>query len=157
VEISNVNSIVTRPTTINTAVTPGWAELRRLNVVASPHSQSQNLSHTLGDYIATVYFRPQLPPELQFDADRELTLESTPTATAEAEAAFHQAIEIACSQTAKLYELRATVSLARLLHTNRREEARAMLTDIYNWFTEGFDTADLKDAKALLDQLNRSQ
>jgi len=57
-------------------------------------------------------------------------------------------------QGAKLFELRATVSLARLLRdTNRRNEARAMLTDIYNWFTEGFDTANLKDAKALLDEL----
>ena len=48
------------------------------------------------------------------------------------------------------------MSLARLLlrDTNRRDEARAMLADIYNWFTEGFDTADLKDAKALLDELS---
>jgi predicted ATPase len=51
-------------------------------------------------------------------------------------------------------ELRATVSLARLLRdTNRRDEARAILTDVYNWFTEGFDTAEVKDAKALLDEL----
>jgi predicted ATPase len=50
--------------------------------------------------------------------------------------------------------LRATMSLVRLLRdTNRRDEARAILADIYNWFTEGFDTADLKDAKALLDEL----
>ena len=55
----------------------------------------------------------------------------------------------------KAYELRATTSLARLLRDKgRREEARAMLADIYNWFTEGFDTADLKDAKALLDELS---
>jgi hypothetical protein len=52
-------------------------------------------------------------------------------------------------------ELRATTSLARLLcDTNRREEARTKLADIYNWFTEGFDTADLKDAKTLLDNLS---
>ena len=52
-------------------------------------------------------------------------------------------------------ELRATTSLARLLaKQGRRDEARAMLAEIYNWFTEGFDTADLKDAKALLDELN---
>jgi hypothetical protein len=51
-------------------------------------------------------------------------------------------------------ELRATLGLARLLRdTGRREEARTILGDIYNWFTEGFDTADLKDAKALLDEL----
>ena len=53
--------------------------------------------------------------------------------------------------SAKMLELRATVSLVRLLRdTNRRDEARAMLFDIYRWFTEGFDTADLKDARALL-------
>ncbi|MGO9452755.1 MAG: ATP-binding protein [Candidatus Binataceae bacterium] len=85
----------------------------------------------------------------------ELTLQNTPTATAEAEAAFHQAIEIARSQSAKLYELRATTSLARLLvRQGKRNEARAMLAEIYNWFTEGFDTADLKDANALLDELS---
>jgi predicted ATPase len=56
---------------------------------------------------------------------------------------------------AKTWELRATMSLARLLRdTGRRDEARAMLAEIYNWFTEGFDTADLKDAKALLEELS---
>jgi predicted ATPase len=51
--------------------------------------------------------------------------------------------------------LRATTSLARLLaRQGRRDEARAFLAAIYNWFTEGFDTADLKEAKALLDGLN---
>ena len=56
---------------------------------------------------------------------------------------------------ARSLELRAIISLARLLRdTNRRDEACAMLAEIYNWFTEGFDTADLKDAKALLDELS---
>jgi predicted ATPase len=55
---------------------------------------------------------------------------------------------------AKTWELRASMSLARLLRdTGRKGEARAMLADVYGWFTEGFDTADLKDAKALLDEL----
>jgi predicted ATPase len=57
-------------------------------------------------------------------------------------------------QSARLFELRATVSLARLLRgTNRHDEARATLAEIYNWFTEGFDLPDLKEAKALLDEL----
>jgi predicted ATPase len=52
--------------------------------------------------------------------------------------------------------LRAATSFARLLRKQgRRDEARAMLTEIYGWVTEGFDTADLKDAKALLDELSR--
>jgi predicted ATPase len=76
-------------------------------------------------------------------------------ATGEPENSFRRAIEIARDQGAKWYELRATNGLARLLmKQNRQNEARSMLAEIYNWFTEGFDTADLKDAKSLLDQLN---
>jgi predicted ATPase len=76
--------------------------------------------------------------------------------SAEVEAAqcFRDAIEVARRQSAKSLELRATMSLARLLdQQGRRNEARTMLAAIYNWFTESFDTADLKDAKALLDRL----
>jgi predicted ATPase len=74
--------------------------------------------------------------------------------TAKAERAYQKSLEIAREQQARTWQLRATMSLVRLLRdTNRREEARAMLADIYNWFTEGFDTADLKDAKTLLDEL----
>ena len=73
---------------------------------------------------------------------------------AEIETCFRRAIDIARTRGAKSMELRATMSLAQLLRdTSRRDEARAQLSRIYNWFTEGFDTADLKDAKALLDQL----
>jgi predicted ATPase len=72
----------------------------------------------------------------------------------EAETYFRQALNVARLQSAKSWELRATMSLARLLaKQGKRDEARAMLADIHNWFTEGFDTRDLKDAKALLDQL----
>jgi class 3 adenylate cyclase/predicted ATPase len=71
-----------------------------------------------------------------------------------AEADFHRAIVVARSQQARSLELRATTSLARLLRdTGRRDEARTMLAEIYDSFTEGFDTADLKDAKVLLDEL----
>jgi predicted ATPase len=70
------------------------------------------------------------------------------------EKSIREAIAAAQEQEAKSWELRATVSIARLLRdTDRRDEARAKLADIYNWFTEGFDTADLKDAKRLLDEL----
>jgi tetratricopeptide (TPR) repeat protein len=74
--------------------------------------------------------------------------------TAGAQVCFRMAIEIARRQKARSWELRATTSLARLLRdTNRRDEAREMLAEIYSWFTEGFDTADLRDAKALLEEL----
>jgi predicted ATPase len=74
-----------------------------------------------------------------------------------AEQCFREAIEIARRQSAKSGELGATMSLARLLaKQGKRDEARTMLTEIYNWFTEGFDTADLKEAKALLQGLSES-
>jgi predicted ATPase len=73
---------------------------------------------------------------------------------AQVEESFRTAIDIAHEQKARSWELRATTSLARLLaKQGKRDEARAMLADIYNWFTEGFDTADLKDANALLEEL----
>ena len=85
----------------------------------------------------------------------ELLLMGDPTKVTAGEASFRAAIEVARQQCAKLPELRATVSLARLLSTQDRcKEARAMLVEIYGWFNEAFDTADLRDAKALLDELN---
>ncbi len=77
-----------------------------------------------------------------------------PQAEAEAEACFHKAIEIARRQQAKSLELRAVTSLARLWQQQgKKGEARQMLAEIYDWFTEGFDTADLQEAKALLEEL----
>jgi adenylate cyclase len=73
----------------------------------------------------------------------------------EAEDCFRSALAVARAQEARWWELRTIVSLGRLLARQaRRDEARAMLAAIYSWFTEGFDTADLKDAKALLDELS---
>ena len=84
----------------------------------------------------------------------ELLLKQDDSNAAEAQSCFQRAIEIARKQSAKSWELRATMSLARLLaQQGHRDEARTMLAEIYNWFTEGFDTADLKDAKALLEEL----
>ena len=92
-------------------------------------------------------------PEL-YRLKGELLLLQNTAARSEAESCFREAVEIARRQQAKSWELRAALSLARLLRdTNRRDEARVMLAEIYNWFTEGFDTADLKDAKALLEEL----
>ena len=71
-----------------------------------------------------------------------------------AEADLREAITLADKMSAKAWELRATTSLARVLRdTGRHDEAHAMLAEIYGWFTEGFDTADLRDAKTLLDEL----
>jgi hypothetical protein len=85
----------------------------------------------------------------------ELLLKRDTTDTTEAQNCFEQAIQIAKRQEARSYELRATTGLARLLASRGcRQEAWKRLSEIYNWFTEGFDTADLKDAKALLEELN---
>jgi predicted ATPase/class 3 adenylate cyclase len=79
-------------------------------------------------------------------------------AEVEAEACFLKAIEIAQRQQAKSWELRATTSLARLWQQqDKKDEARQMLAEIYGWFTEGFDTADLQEAKALLEELNQRE
>jgi predicted ATPase len=75
-------------------------------------------------------------------------------AEAEAEGYFRKAIEIAQKQQAKSLELRASVSLARLWQSQgRKAEAHRMLSEVYNWFTEGFDTKDLLEAKVLLVEL----
>jgi predicted ATPase len=75
-------------------------------------------------------------------------------AEVEAEACFHKAIEVARQQSARSLELRATMGLARLWQQQgRQEEARQMLAEIYSWFTEGFDAADLQEAKALPEEL----
>ena len=71
-----------------------------------------------------------------------------------AEASFREAINVAQHQSAKTWELRAAMSLARLWRDQgKRDEARDLLAPVYGWFTEGFDTRDLKDAKALLEEL----
>jgi predicted ATPase len=75
-------------------------------------------------------------------------------AEAEAEACFLQAFEIADQRQAKSLELRVVMSLSRLgQQQGRKEGARKILTEIFGWFTEGFDTVDLKEAKALLAEL----
>ena len=72
----------------------------------------------------------------------------------QAEAAFLHALDVARRQQAKALELRAALSLSQLwLAQGKRDQARELLTPIYGWFTEGFDTADLQDAHALLEAL----
>ena len=98
--------------------------------------------------------------ESNFEADMYLLkgdflIMRDPSAVAGAEISYRRAIEVASGNSDKSTELVTTMSLARLLdRQGKRDEARTTLADIYNWFTEGFDTADLKDAKALLDELS---
>jgi predicted ATPase/DNA-binding winged helix-turn-helix (wHTH) protein len=84
----------------------------------------------------------------------ELLLRQVTLDMAQAEACFQQALAVARRQQAKSWELRAAVSLVRLWQQQgKRDDAYNLLAPIYSWFTEGFDTSDLKDAKALLDEL----
>jgi len=81
----------------------------------------------------------------------ELRLAASPADAAAARECFRRAMEIARQQSARSWELRAAVSLAHsLVAEGRREEAHRTLAGVYEWFTEGFDTADLQEAKALL-------
>jgi class 3 adenylate cyclase/predicted ATPase len=85
----------------------------------------------------------------------EIALMSPEPDTAKAAAYFNRALAVARAQQAKSWELRAAMSMARLLRDQgKRNAARDLLAPVYNWFTEGFDTLDLKDAKALLDELH---
>jgi choline dehydrogenase-like flavoprotein len=75
--------------------------------------------------------------------------------TSEAETALLRALAVACGQQARMWELRAAVSLARLHRDQgRRSKARNILAPVFGWFTEGFDTPDLKEARALLTALD---
>ena len=84
----------------------------------------------------------------------ELVLAGAAEHHEEAYACLHQALEVARRQQAKSLELRAMMSLSRLWkHQGKRHDARQLLAEIYGWFTEGFDTADLQEAQVLLHEL----
>jgi predicted ATPase len=84
----------------------------------------------------------------------DLLLRQCGAAGFEAEACFQRALDIARHQQARSLELRAATSLARLWQQQgKRDDARQLLAEVYDWFTEGFDTADLQEAKALLEAL----
>ena len=84
----------------------------------------------------------------------EIALLSPEPDAAKAEAYFERALAVARQQQAKSWELRAAMSMARLsCDQGKSQQARELLAPVYSWFTEGFDTRDLKEAKALLEQL----
>ena len=84
----------------------------------------------------------------------EIALLEPDSDRAKAQTHFERALAVARDQQAKFWELRAAISMARLWHDqDKRREASDLLAPVYGWFTEGFDTPDLKEAKALLDAL----
>jgi tetratricopeptide (TPR) repeat protein len=118
-------------------------------------AESQALSGAIDQALETIEQLVQRADGAQAEAFRWLgELQTKQGRRDAAEADFRRALALARGMGAKANELRATTSLARLLgDTGRRDEAHSMLAEIYNWFTEGFDTADLKEAKALLEEL----
>ena len=110
----------------------------------SAHSRPSQITHTNPEALV---FRPR---SLTCRGELRLTLGRSE----QAEADFRDAIALARTMRAKALELRAAMSLARLLaHQGKGDEARTLLAAIYGWFAEGFDTRDLQDAKALLGEL----
>jgi len=138
-----------------------WCPTRALYArvrTTSALAEAQGLEGAIGDALETVELALQVnPDEIVFRPETlripgELRLKQQKTELAEAD--FREAIALATSMGAKAWELRATMSLARLLcDADRRTEARSMLAEIYNWFTEGFDLPDLNDARALFEEL----
>jgi predicted ATPase len=123
----------------------GYAELGRLEDVLSTLTEALTAAHNTGE----CWWEAEL-----YRLKGELLLQQAAGSGDEAETCFHQALDIARQQQAKSLELRAATSLSRLWQQqHKRAEANALLAPIYGWFTEGLDTTDLKEAKALLDKL----
>jgi class 3 adenylate cyclase/predicted ATPase len=136
----------------------GWILSIFLDQLASAHAKAGQMEDGLGRISEALVLTDK--SELRwFEAElhrrrSELLSAGRPGAEAEAEECLHRAISIAREQDAKLWELRSATNLARLWRDQcKRSEAQNLLAPIYGWFTEGFDTLDLKEAKALLDTL----
>jgi predicted ATPase len=133
-----------------------WRQVFCLCVLAEIHAEGGRVEEALGAL-------GSIPPEARgaFYApeihriEGEVLLRRAPTATDEAERHFRTAIDLARARAEKSLELRAATSLARVWRRgNRHEDARRLLAGVYGWFTEGFATADLRDARNLLDELS---
>jgi DNA-binding winged helix-turn-helix (wHTH) protein/tetratricopeptide (TPR) repeat protein len=133
-----------------------WRQVFCLCVLAEIHAEAGRVEEAVGALAS-------IPPEARevFCApeihriEGELLLRRAPTPMDEAERHFRAAIEIARARSERSFELRAATSLARLWwRGNRHEDARRLLAGVYGWFTEGFATADLRDARSLLDELS---
>jgi predicted ATPase len=134
--------------------TPGF-----LGLLAGLHIRTKNCGEAL-QVLDEALARVDRLEERWFEVDLwrlkgEALLGCSPERAAEAESCYRQALRVARRQSARLWQLRAATSLARLwANQGRGAEARGLLAPVYGWFTEGFDTADLRDARALLDELS---
>ena len=126
--------------------------------MANAHAQLGQIDDAwrcIGEAISTI----EATKERWFEVEAnriagEIALMSPEPDAAKAEVYFERALAIARQQQAKSWELRAAMSMARLWREQgKRDEARNLLAPVYGWFTEGFDTLELKEAKALLEEL----
>ena len=133
---------------------PSW-----LSYLAAAHAELGQLDDAwrcIGEAMSTI----ETTKESWFEAEvnriaGEIARKSPEPDAAKAEAYFERALAVARQQQAKSWELRAAMSMARLWRDQgKRDEARDLLAPVYGWFTEGFDTLDLKEAKSLLDELS---
>jgi predicted ATPase len=130
----------------------------KLLILASAHAQLgqfDDARHCIGEAMTTLEASGERWCEAEIDRIAgEIALMSPERDARKAEAYFQRALEVARKQQAKSWELRAAMSMARLWRDQgKRDEARELLAPVYGWFTEGFDTLDLKEAKALLAEL----
>jgi predicted ATPase len=129
-----------------------WSHLSR---AYAELGQFDEASRCIGEAMAAV----ETTKERWYEAEihrvtGEIAIKLPQLGLSQAEAYFERALTVARAQQAKSWELRAAMSMARLwLDQDMRKKARALLAPIYGWFTEGFDTRDLKEAKALLHKL----
>ena len=136
-----------------TQMMPSW--LSHLATAYAELRQFDDARRCVGEAMTAV----ETTKETWFEAEvhrtaREIALLEPKPDAAKAEAYFERALAVARKQQAKSWELRAAMSMARLLRDQgKRDAARELLAPVYGWFTEGFDTLDLKEAKALLDEL----
>ncbi len=132
------------------------ASLRALARVHADIGQFDDAWRCIGEAMTAVETTKERMWEAEVNRTAgEIALKSPDPDTAKAEAYFERALAVARTQQAKSLELRAAMSMARLWRDQgKRDAARALLAAVYNWFTESFDTLDLKEAKALLDELN---
>jgi predicted ATPase len=151
--VQMISSGITAWSTGATYLLPSW-----LSYLAGAHAELGHLDEAwrcIDEAMSTI----ETTKERWFEAEAnriagEIALRSPERDTAEAQVYFERALTVARQQQAKSWELRAAMSMARLWRDQgNRDEARDLLAPVYGWFTEGFDTLDLKDAKVLLDEL----
>ena len=132
----------------------GWF-LSNLAIAYAGLDKFDEASRCIGEAMTTVETTMETWCEAEISRiTGEIALKSSQPNTAKAQGYFERALTVARQQQAKSWELRAAMSMARLWRDQgKRDEARELLAPVYGWFTEGFDTLDLKEAKALLDEL----